>query len=74
MKGMISKEIIEIQRDHNTMARSKLRIDAWSCGLIAKLLETMHNQWIYCNVVVHDRKLGAAATKRKEEIQMEIEK
>ena len=74
MEGMISKEIVEIQSDHNTMAGSKLGIDTWSRGLITKLLETTHGQWLYRNVVVHDRKSGAAATKRKEEIQMEIEK
>ena len=74
MEGMISKEIVAVQQTHITMAGSRLGIDGWSQGLITKLLETTHGQWLYRNVVVHDRKSGAIATKRKEEIQMEIEK
>jgi hypothetical protein len=37
-------------------------------------MEIMHGQWLYCKVVVHESVLGALVTKKKEEIQQEIEK
>ncbi len=70
MEGMTPKEIVVIQQHHDTMVGLKLRIKAWSQGLITKLLKTMHGQWLYCKVVVYDSKSDAAATKRKDEIQM----
>ena len=43
-------------------------------GLITKLLEVTHGQWLYRNVHVHNSISGTTATLRMEEIQMEIEK
>ena len=43
-------------------------------GLITKLLEVTHRQWLYRNVHAHNSISGTTATLRKEEIQMEIEK
>ena len=43
-------------------------------GLIIKLLEVTHGQWLYRNIQVHDIVSGVEATLRKEEILMEIEK
>ena len=74
MEGMISKEVITIQQQYLATIGSRLSIDKWAKGLITKLLEVSHGQWLYRNVVVHDRVTGDAATRRKEEIQMEIEK
>ena len=51
-----------------------MTIDRWGVGLVTKLLECTHGQWLYRNIVVHDRTSGDIATQRKEEIQMEIEK
>ena len=45
-----------------------------SSGLIAKLLEVAHGQWIYRNLLVYDRVSGVLATKKKEELQIEIQK
>ena len=42
-------------------------------GVITKLLETTHGQWLYRCVQVHDRFSGIQATQRKEELQMAIE-
>ena len=39
-----------------------------------KLLEAMHAQWLYRNVVVHDMVGGLEAVKRKQELQSEIER
>ena len=50
-----------------------MSIDGWMTGLIIKLLEITHGQWLYRNVIVHDNTTGTLITKRKEEIQLEIE-
>ena len=48
-------------------------MDKWSRGLVVKLLETTHGQWLYPNVQVHDSMMGVNATLRKEELQSLIE-
>jgi hypothetical protein len=45
----------------------------WAQGLILKLLEATHGQWIYRNIQIHDSVAGRQATLRKEAIQQEIE-
>ena len=44
-------------------------------GLVVKLLEVVHSQWLYQNVIVHDTVavVGLNATARKEKIQQLIE-
>ena len=42
-------------------------------GVITKLMEATHRQWLYRNVQVHDSVTGIEATLRKEEIQRLIE-
>ena len=42
--------------------------EKWARGLITKLLEITHGQWLYRNVHVHDKVTGTLATKRKEEL------
>ena len=73
MEGMISKECRRIQYDHMRARGTKLSIDRWMAGLITKLMEVTHGQWLYRNVQVHDSVAGVTASLRKEEIQMEIE-
>ena len=41
--------------------------------LVIQLLEITHGQWLYRNVMVHDRTAGDLATKRKEEIRRALE-
>jgi hypothetical protein len=38
----------------------------WSVGLVTKLLEVTHGQWLYRNVHVHDRVTGERLLPRKE--------
>jgi hypothetical protein len=45
----------------------------WSKGLVVKLLEVTHGQWLYLNVHVHDAISGALAIAKKEELQKAIE-
>ena len=73
MEGMISKEISMLQKTYVTMSGSDLSMDEWSRGLVIKLLETTHGQWLYRNVQVHDTIMGVDATRRKEELQTLIE-
>jgi hypothetical protein len=73
MEGMISQEIIDIQADHMYGVDSCLALAPWARGLIVKLLEATHGQWLYRNVKVHDAATGTLATKKKEEIQHWIE-
>ena len=73
MEGMISKDIVLLQQDYATVYDMKLSLRAWTWGLITKLLEVTHGQWIYRNLLVHDRTTGILATQKKEELQAAIE-
>ena len=73
MEGMISKEMRTIQYQYYHGQGSRLSSTRWAKGLILKLLETTHGQWIYRNVQIHDNVAGTQATLRKEAILKEIE-
>jgi hypothetical protein len=45
----------------------------WTKGLVLKLLEATHGQWLYRNVKIHDEVPGTLAMTSKEEIQRQIE-
>ena len=74
MEGMISAECRTIQHQYSVICGSKHSADKWARGLITRLLEITHGQWLYRNIQVHDSTTGTIATKRKEEIQREIER
>ena len=71
---MVSVEIATLQQQHLKVSRSRMSIDVWMTGLIIKLLKITHGQWMYHNVMVHDSTTDTLITKRKEEIQLEIER
>ena len=73
MEGMFTKEMMPIQTDYVELGECTLTLDKWAQGLVVKLLEVTHGQWLYRNVHVHDAVSGVAATARKEEIQQFIE-
>jgi hypothetical protein len=73
MEGMISKEMRGIQYGFYHSQGMHMSSTRWAKGLILKLLETTHGQWIYRNVQSHDSVAGTQATLRKEEILREIE-
>ena len=73
MEGMVSKEIGVIQGTAADEGRFKLTVQNWTSGLVIKLLETTHGQWLYRNVHVHDKVAGENAMARKEEIRKELE-
>ena len=74
MEGMVSREIVDIQWEYFVATGLSVSIDRWMSGLITKLLEVTHGQWLYRNTQVHDIVSGVEATLRKEEILVEIEK
>ena len=73
MEEMVSVEILEIQSDFVDFGRCSLSLDIWNKGLVMKLLEITHGQWLYRNVQVHDMGSGLTSVERKEESQREIE-
>lgn len=74
MEGMISKGIIEVQK-HSTagIGRYNVSLAQWGQGLVVKLLEITHGQWLYWNVQVHDPVSGDVASKKKEELLRRLE-
>ena len=73
MEGMISKEIIVIQRQYYATQGGWLTPQAWARSLVVQLLEVTHGQWIYRNIHVHDTMTGTLATQQKEQLQKLIE-
>ena len=63
-KRMISKEVVEIQAACHPTGPGVISIKAGAGGVIMRLLETVHGQWIYRNTLVHDRVMGVLATAR----------
>ena len=47
MEGMISKDITCIQKSYPALSSYHLSIKRWTTGLITKLLEVTHGQWLY---------------------------
>jgi len=74
LEGMISKEIIALQSAFATTHGMRISLARWTTGLITKLLEVTHGQWIYRNLLVHDRISGFLVTAKKEELQKEIQR
>jgi hypothetical protein len=53
MEGMICKEIRLVKRTRAGLQASRLSTAKWGVGLVTKLLEVTHGQWLYCNIQVH---------------------
>ncbi len=45
---------------------------SWASELSIKLLEVTHGQWLYRNVIIHDKNCGTIRSQQKEEILQEI--
>ncbi len=65
----MSWEMVAVQCKFGELGGRSLGVDWWMQGLILKLLETAHRQWLYQNVQVHDVVTDALAMARKEELQ-----
>jgi hypothetical protein len=73
MEGMVSKEVIELQKYALVEAESRMTVDKWAQELVIRLIEITHGQWLYRNVVVHDKMAGDLASQRKEDIRKALE-
>ncbi len=73
MEGMVCKRIHGIQEPYSLIEGTHMSVSRWTSGLILKLLEMTHGQWLYRNVQVHDTIAGTWATVQKEQSQWEIE-
>jgi hypothetical protein len=72
MEGMIGRRMHGIQNLHHLREVTHLSPKRWAQGLILKLLEATHGQWIYRNIQIHDSVAGTQTTLWKEAIQQEI--
>ena len=73
MEGMICKEARQLHEEYRIACGSWTTGIQWKKGLIIKLVEATHGQWLYRNIKVHDKIAGLAVTAHKEEIQQQIE-
>ena len=72
MEGVISKEILAIQQEYLDLRGACVTpttSTSWAKGLIVRLIEITHGQWLYRNVHMHDTVTGLHATRRNEELQ-----
>lgn len=73
MDRMVSRQIIDIQREYFALRGTSWRLEKWAIGLVTRLLEVTHGQWLYQNMMVHDAVTGRLAITRKEDIEAQIE-
>ena len=70
---MVCSRMRKIQSLYHFQEGTRITPERWAKGLILKLLEATHGQWLYRNVQIHNSVAGTQATLRKEAIQQEIE-
>jgi hypothetical protein len=63
-----------IQELYHKKEGSSISPENWTTGLVIKLLEITHGQWLYRCVQVQDELAGTKAMQQKEELQQEIER
>ena len=73
IEGMVWRRAWDIQDTYSSVKGSNISSCQWAQGLVVKLLETTHVQWLWC-VQVHDKVVGTHIIARKEENQHEIER
>ena len=73
MEGMVTSRIRTAQHAFWRRCSWRGNADKWMQTLMVKLMECTHGQWLYRNVMVHDRWNGTVNRLRKEELLKEIE-
>ena len=73
MEGMVCKGIRKIQTAYSILEGSSVTPKQWTTGVVTKLLEATHGQWLYQRIQIYDMNKGTQATLWKEELQKEIE-
>jgi hypothetical protein len=72
-KGHISTQFYEIQTFHLAMSSSYLNGSDWTKQFITKILQITHSQWIYQNILLHNKHQGYLHNKKSEELMKEME-
>ncbi len=67
-EGHISTHFYEIQTFHLAMSSRLLNGTDWTKHFITKILQIAHPQWIYQNILLHDKRKGYLHNKRAEEL------
>jgi hypothetical protein len=73
MVGMVCKQERTIHSLYHFSTRKGVSPEQWASGLVLKLMEATHGQWLYQNAQIHNKVVGAQVTLWKEAIQREIE-
>jgi hypothetical protein len=47
MEGMVTIGLRDIQTSYSMVNRSNVTPEQWTTGVVIKLLETTHSQWLY---------------------------
>jgi hypothetical protein len=63
-EGHISTHFYEIKTFHLTMSSSLLNGADWTKHFITKILQITHLQWIYQNILLHDKCQGYLHNKK----------
>jgi hypothetical protein len=63
----------DVQKFHLAMSNSYLGGTDWKKQFISKLLHFTHSQWIYCNILFHDRRQGYLCNKQAADLLQEIQ-
>ena len=73
MEGMICIEMQSLQETHTKLRGRNTSSSLWGPGLVTRLLEITHGQWLYRCVQIHDKTQGTLITNHKENLQRQIE-
>jgi len=77
MEGRISRRFYSIQHFHlaiSSISSSYLNGEDWTKKFISELLHITHSQWVYRNLILHDRQRGYLRLQEREAVQSEIER
>jgi hypothetical protein len=72
-EGHISTHFYKIHTFHLTMSSSFLNGTDWTKQFITKILQITHSQWIYQNILLHNKHQGYLHNKRSAELMKEME-
>ena len=74
MEGRIPKIFVEHQRTHLAHADTRMTAKMWARGLITRLLQMTHKQWLLRNAKVHIKRTGDLTEKEHDKLLANIEK
>ena len=73
-EGKMAENFREIQKRYLSQEDTQLTADSWMKGLVSKLLEMTHAQWIFRCISKHHRTKGSLVMKANEDLLNEIER